>query len=112
MCRSVLQTLHVQGSRPVIYVCARGGREVSVFLTGMSSEAAQKERQSVYTVRKGVVATAIHPHDPHILYLLMEDSSLSAYSLNLQQHSLTELWNHSLSQRTTRLEQVMRDPTP
>ena len=96
----------LQGSRPLVYVYAQKGREINVFQAGAATEAGQKEKQNIFTVKKAIVAAAIHPHDPNILYVLHEDHTLSANSLNLAQHSWTELWHKTLSLDVPALSEV------
>ena len=86
---------------------AQKGREISVFQAGAATEAGQKEKQNLFTVKKAIIAAAIHPHDPNILYVLHEDNTLSANSLNLAQHSWTELWHKTLSLDVSALSEVI-----
>ena len=99
-----MHVMALQGSRPLVLVCSKRGKEIGIFQTGLVVEAGQKEKQNVMTVKKPISAAAIDPRDSNLVYLLHEDCTISANSINLAQHTLTELWQHSLASSSAATE--------
>lgn len=90
------------GARPSIFYSSTESKEVFVVHTAVSeSKASKAERQSSFDSKRGLLALAAHPTDASSIFMLHDDSVVSAVTLRSSQRNPELLWTMNLTSTNT-----------